>query len=98
MINAVVEIIKAGTEGFEGLKDTYKDGPLAVNSIMSVGMGGFGGKLKDDDPEISFFKKFHSALQASKLAWMFDSSMPTPAKIAEFVGKEDEKLFAHRLY
>lgn len=90
LINAVVEIIKAGTEGFQGLKDTYKDGPLAVTRIMSVGIGGFGGKLKDDDPEISFVKKFHSALQASKLAWMFDSTMPTPAEIAEFVGKEDE--------
>ena len=90
LINAVVEIIKAGTEGFEGLKETYKDGPLAVTRIMCVGMGGFGDKLKDDDPEISFVKKFHSALQASKLAWMFDSTMPTPAEIAEFVGKEDE--------
>lgn len=90
LINAVVEIIKAGTEGFEGLKDTYKDGPLAVTRIMSVGIGGFGGKLKDDDPELSFVKKFHAALQASKLAWMFDSSMPIPAEIAEFVGKEDE--------
>lgn len=90
LINAVVEIIKAGTEGFEGLKDTYKDGPLAVTRIMSVGIGGFGGKLKDDDPELSFVKKFHAALQASKLTWMFDSSMPIPAEIAEFVGKEDE--------
>lgn len=90
LINAVVEIIKAGTEGFEGLKDTYKDGPLAVTRIMSVGIGGFGGKLKDDDPELSFVKKFHAALQASKLAWMFDSSMPIPEEIAEFVGKEYE--------
>ena len=88
LINAVVKIIKAGTEGFEGLKETYKDGPLAVTRIMRVGMVGFGANLKDDDPEISFIKKFHSALQASKLAWMFDSTMPTPAEIAEFVGKD----------
>lgn len=52
---------------------------------MRVGIDG-----PDDDPELPFLKKFHSALQASKLAWMFDSSMPTPAEIAEFVGKEDE--------
>ena len=90
LINAVVEIIKAGTEGFEGLKETYKDGPLAVTRIMSVGIGGFGGKLKDDDPELSFVKKFHAALQASKLAWMFDSNIPIPAEIAEYVGKADE--------
>ena len=82
--------LSPSTEGFEGLKDTYKDGPLAVTRIMSVGMGGFGAKLKDDDPEISFVKKFHSALQTSKLAWMFDSNIPIPAEIAEFVGKADE--------
>lgn len=87
LINAVFEIIEAGTEGFQ---TTYKDGPLAITRILCVGMGGFGGKLKDDDPELSFVKKFHSALQTSKLAWMFDSSMPIPAEIAEFVGKKDE--------
>ena len=90
LINAVLKIITAGTEGCDGLKDTYKDGPLAVTSIMNVAIGGWGSELQDDDPELSFVKKFHSALQASKLAWMFDSSMPIPAKIAEFVGKEEE--------
>ena len=90
LINAVLKIITAGTEGLDGLKDTFEDGPLAVTRIMNVAIGGFGGELQDDDPELSFVKKFHAALQASKLAWMFDSSMPTPAEIAEFVGKEDE--------
>lgn len=89
LINAVVEIIKA-TEGCEGLKETYKDGPMAVTRIMFVGMGGFGSRLTEDNPELLFVKKFHAALQASKLAWMFDSNMPIPAEIAEFVGKEDE--------
>ena len=89
LINAVVEIIKA-TEGCEGLKETYKDGPMAVTRIMGVGMGGFGSRLTEDNPELLFVKKFHADLQASKLAWMFDSNMPIPAEIAEFVGKEDE--------
>ena len=86
LINAVVEIIEMGTK----LKETFKDGPLAVTSLMCVAKGAFGGELTDDNPELPFLKKFHAALQASKLAWMFDSSMPTPAEIAEFVGKEDE--------
>ena len=87
LINAVLKIITAGTEGVDGLKDTYKDGPLAVTRIMNVAIGGLGGgELQDDDPELSFVKKFHAALQASKLAWMFDSNIHIPAEIAEFVG------------
>ena len=86
LINAVLKIITAGKEGVDGLKDTYKDGPLAVTRIMNVAIGGLGGELQDDDPELSFVKKFHAALQASKLAWMFDSNIPIPAEIAEFVG------------
>lgn len=86
LINAVLKIITAGTEGLDGLKDTFEDGPLAVTRIMNVAIGGLGGELQDDDPELSFVKKFHAALQASKLAWMFDSNIPIPAEIAEFVG------------
>ena len=86
MINAVLKIITAGTEGLDGLEDTFEDGPLAVTRIMNVAIGGLGGELQDDDPELSFVKKFHAALQASKLAWMFDSNIPIPAEIAEFVG------------
>ena len=89
LIKAVLNILK-DKAGSEGLSGTYEDGPLAVTREMCVGIGGLGGKLPDGDPELPFLKKFHSALQASKLAWMFDSSMPTPAEIAEFVGKEDE--------
>ena len=85
---AVLNILK-DKAGSEGLSGTYEDGPLAVTREMCVGIGGLGGKLPDGDPELPFLKKFHSALQASKLAWMFDSSMPTPAEIAEFVGKKD---------
>ena len=83
LIKAVLYILKKTSS--KGLSRTYEDGPLAVTREMSVGIDG-----PDDDPELPFLKKFHSALQASKLAWMFDSSMPTPAEIAEFVGKEDE--------
>ena len=86
LINAVLKIITAGTEGLDGLEDTFEDGPLAVTRIMNVAIGGLGGELQDDDPELSFVKKFHAALQASKLAWMFDSNIPIPAEIAEFVG------------
>ena len=86
LINAVLKIITAGTEGLDGLKDTFEDGPLAVTRIMNVAIGGLGSELQDDDPELSFVKKFHAALQASKLAWMFDSNIPIPAEIAEFVG------------
>lgn len=88
LIKAVLNILK-DKAGSEGLSGTYEDGPLAVTREMCVGIGGLGGKLPDGDPELPFLKKFHSALQASKLAWMFDSSMPTPAEIAEFVGKKD---------
>ena len=84
LIKAVLNILK-DKAGIKGLSRTYEDGPLAVTREMRVGIDG-----PDDDPELPFLKKFHSALQASKLAWMFDSSMPTPAEIAEFVGKEDE--------
>ena len=84
LIKAVLNILK-DEAGIKGLSGTYEDGPLAVTREMGVGIDG-----PDDDPELPFLKKFHSALQASKLAWMFDSSMPTPAEIAEFVGKEDE--------
>ena len=86
LINAVLKIITAGTEGLDGLEDTFEDGPLTVTRIMNVAIGGLGGELQDDDPELSFVKKFHAALQASKLAWMFDSNIPIPAEIAEFVG------------
>ena len=86
LINAVLKIIAAGTAVLDGLEDTFEDGPLAVTRIMNVAIGGLGGELQDDDPELSFVKKFHAALQASKLAWMFDSNIPIPAEIAEFVG------------
>lgn len=88
LIKAVLYILKKTSS--KGLSRTYEDGPLAISREMCVGRGGFGGELPDGNPELPFLKKFHSALQASKLAWMFDSSMPTPAEIAEFVGKEDE--------
>ena len=86
LINAVLRILtdKAGSEDLSG---TYEDGPLAVTRKMSVGIGGLGGKLRDDDPELPFLEKFHAALRVSNLAWMFDSSMPIPSEIAEFVGK-----------
>jgi len=85
LIDAACEIITEGAEGGLGLSATYREGPEAVTSTMGVGRMGFGGKLDEDDPESCFLKQFHAALQASQLAWMFDSSKPIPAEIAGFV-------------
>lgn len=81
LIDAVFNILEKDNP-LGSLQDTYKDGPLAVTQAMNIIF------FNEADPRKLFCKKFQSALQASKLAWMFDSSQPIPEEIAEFVGKD----------